>query len=204
MELVELIDRAIAARGADAEDDARAVRLDAERFRALAAVAELLPPGPATGDLAAWLAARERFITYDASAGRHRLRPEPLRRAHERHRMDHAAAAEPILWTLAESGFPGECEGSLTCYVARTDAAEGEYLRWYPEGRHVREAVRRITENAGWWESRIRTGLGFDASTHCREIAPLFGTLRFALESAADAGRDEAIRRLDAARAPCR
>jgi hypothetical protein len=200
LELVALIERVHASR----PEETRAARLDLQRLQALTMVLEALPFGADPGgDLRTWLADRDRFVVYHDEAGRYILRPEVIRKLHERHRANGAAAAEEILWLLVENGFPGACEGTLTCYIARTDAAEGDYLRWYPEGRHVDAAMRRVMERAAWWKTRVESGLGFDAATECRDIAPLLGAIRFGVETATHPDRQKAVALIDAVRWRC-
>lgn len=183
---------------------ARAARLEWRRLQAMTAVLEALPFGAAQAPPAtAWLLARERFVTYHDVAGRFILRPEVIRQAHERHRLVDVRSAEEILWMLVENGFPGECEGTLACYVARTDAAEGEYLRWYPEGRHVDAAMRRVMERAAWWKTRVDSRLGFDPETECRDVSPLLATLRFGVGTATHPDRAKAIALIDDVRWRC-
>lgn len=202
MELAAFVERLVPAPPVTTLGPDRASRLEYFKLKAWSAVLEALPFGADPGDVGrAWLTPRTRHFVYDDSRGRYILRPEIIRQAHDRHQR--GKSAEDLLWLLVSNGFAGECEGQLACYIGRTDAAEGLYLRLYPEGRHVEVAMRRILERAAWWKSRVETRFGFDPAAECKDITPVLGTLRFGLESARHPDRAKAVALVDEIRWRC-
>ncbi len=57
-----------------------------------------------------------------------------------------AAIGERIAWEASLVPLGGECEGDLSCNLGSLDLTVGEYLRRYPKGAHVREALNQISE----------------------------------------------------------
>ncbi|MEZ5315978.1 MAG: SH3 domain-containing protein [Vicinamibacterales bacterium] len=188
--------------GAPTFGDEGAARLELYWWKALEATLEAMPYGAhPSASLDAWLAAHEREVAYHDTKGRYVLKPEALHRAHDRWRG--TSAAEDLLWLAVANGYPGECEGLLSCYIARADGAEGEYVRWYPEGRHLDEAMRRLLEQAAWWKLRVEQRYGFEPTLECREITPLLATLRFGVETASHPDRQKMVALIDDVRWRC-
>ena len=107
------------------------------------------------------------------------------------------------MWLAVSNGFAGECEGVLRCYIGRTDATDAEYLRAYPEGRHVDDVIRRLQERAVWWTSRMTPVYGFNASL-CGELSPMIENLKFAVATATHPDRNATIAGLDEVARRCR
>ena len=53
---------------------------------------------------------------------------------------------ENVAWAAAENPTPGECEGYINCHLYRLRVTVGEYLNFYPNGKHSREALKTITD----------------------------------------------------------
>jgi hypothetical protein len=198
LELVALLER-VMGESMTAEQTGR---FALARFRAVGAVIEAMPAGAKPGEkYQAWIDAHAPVIEYHHVTGRYILRAEALLKAHDRHQR--ASAAEELMWLAVSNGFAGECEGLLRCYIGRTDATDGDYLRAYPEGRHVDDVIRRLQERAAWWTSRMTAVYGFDTS-QCGELAPMIENLKFAVGTATHPDRNATIAGLDEVARRCR
>ncbi len=54
--------------------------------------------------------------------------------------------SEEIAWEAANNPIPGECEGYTNCYIYLVRATDGEYLHFYPNGKHAEQALKHITD----------------------------------------------------------
>lgn len=51
---------------------------------------------------------------------------------------------EQIAWEGAKTQLPGECEGYVNCHIFLIRMTDGEYLNYYPNGKHSTEALTNI------------------------------------------------------------
>lgn len=54
--------------------------------------------------------------------------------------------SEEIAWRAANNPIPGECEGYTNCYIYLVRVTSGEYLHFYPNGKHAEQALKHITD----------------------------------------------------------
>lgn len=54
--------------------------------------------------------------------------------------------SEDIAWQAARNPIPGECEGYTNCYIYLVRVTDGEYLNFYPNGKHAAQALKHITD----------------------------------------------------------
>jgi hypothetical protein len=54
--------------------------------------------------------------------------------------------AETIAWEAANLPMPGECEGDDLCMTMAFNTSLGRYLKLYPKGKHVAQALDRLIE----------------------------------------------------------
>ena len=54
--------------------------------------------------------------------------------------------SEEIAWQAARNPIPGECEGYTNCYIYLIRVTDGEYLNFYPNGKHAEQALKHITD----------------------------------------------------------
>lgn len=80
------------------------------------------------------------FVNHEP-AGQWIVRHDYILAVHEE--FKDTAAADDILWFATENGLPGECEGDPSCHAVVANMLYGDYLRRYPSGRHVDDAVER-------------------------------------------------------------
>lgn len=89
-----------------------------------------------------WIKAHEARIVYSEPGGMWLVRLDGFWELEKEYRA--LPIGERIAWEAAQYGLPGECEGYLPCYFATILLREGVYLRLYPSGAHVGEAIGRI------------------------------------------------------------
>lgn len=53
---------------------------------------------------------------------------------------------EEIAWQAANNPIPGECEGYTNCYIYLVRVTDGEYLNFYPNGKHAEQALKQIAD----------------------------------------------------------
>lgn len=53
---------------------------------------------------------------------------------------------EEIAWQAAQNPIPGECEGYTNCYIYLVRVTDGEYLNFYPNGKHAEQALKQIAD----------------------------------------------------------
>lgn len=53
---------------------------------------------------------------------------------------------EEIAWQAARNPIPGECEGYTNCYIYLIRVTDGEYLDFYPNGKHAEQALKQIAD----------------------------------------------------------
>lgn len=91
---------------------------------------------------ASWLKTHEARIVYSEPGGMWLVKSDGFWDLEKKYRT--LPIGERIAWEAAQCGLPGECEGYLPCYFATMLMTEGEYLKLYPSGAHVGEAIGRI------------------------------------------------------------
>lgn len=90
-----------------------------------------------------FLAANEAEAVYSEPSGQWLVRSEKFWALREKFEI--LPIAEEIAWTAAQNPIPGECEGYINCYLYSLRTTEGEYLNFYPNGKHSREALKNLT-----------------------------------------------------------
>lgn len=180
LELIALIDRI----KEDMPDPEAAGRIALYRLRAMAGAARSGRHSyrPKSDVVAAWLAVNADALVDNEPGGQWMLRREAILAERDRH--PGTRAADDIAWFAAENGLPGECEGDLPCYIAVADSLQGEYLRTYPAGRHVWQAVDRLLSRTPWWSTVARDRRLFSPATDCPRLAEPLASLRTAVDGA--------------------
>lgn len=82
-------------------------------------------------------------IVYSEPAGQWYVNAKRLWELHAKNK--NKPVGEEIAWQAAQTSLPGECEGYINCHVYTLRVTEGEYLNFYPAGKHSREALLNIT-----------------------------------------------------------
>ncbi len=123
-------------------DEARA-DIAYKRFQFTAAALKAIPFGK--GDQFPYknfIKANEKDVVYSEPSGEWYVRTESLWDLHEK--FVKTPLAEEIAWTAANTTIPGECEGYINCYLYNIRAQDGEYLNFYPNGKHAQQALINI------------------------------------------------------------
>ena len=82
-------------------------------------------------------------IVYSEPAGQWFINSKLLWELHAKNK--NKPVGEEIAWQAAQTALPGECEGYINCYLYKLRVTDGEYLNFYPAGKHSREALLNIT-----------------------------------------------------------
>ncbi len=82
-------------------------------------------------------------IVYSEPAGEWYINSKLLWELHAKNK--NKPIGEEIAWRAAQTPLPGECEGYINCYLYKLRVTDGEYLNFYPSGKHSREALLNIT-----------------------------------------------------------
>lgn len=89
-----------------------------------------------------FLQKNEKEIIYSEPAAEWLVRLDEFWRLHGQYK--NLPIAEEIAWQAANNPIAGECEGYINCYLYKLRATFGEYLNFYPNGKHSREALAQI------------------------------------------------------------
>ena len=125
-------------------DDAKA-EMNLKRLRVLSLALKSIPA--AKSDDAPYdnfLKANEKEIVYSEPGSQWFVRSEILWDLRTRYAK--LPIAEEIAWDAAQNPIPGECEGYVNCYLYQIRATSGEYLNFYPNGKHSKEALKNLTD----------------------------------------------------------
>ncbi len=187
-------------------DAQAAARFDLYRLRAVATVLATIRLNLGKHDpYLSWLDRHKDLIAYDEPGGRWLLSNAAVWQIHDQHAD--TAAADEIAWLAAKTGLPGECTGSLVCYVEALNKLDGEYLRRHPTGRHVDEAAAKIKEVADQLAAapRAQSLYVFDRTRDCAALTHAADGLGAAVSGAAVAksGKADATQSLAALRSTC-
>ena len=127
---------------ASAETDS--AELEFKRLKLLAKILRLIPVEKSNeNQYKNFTVKNEDEIVFSEPSGEWSVRSQILWQLHARHK--NKPIGEDIAWYAAQIPLPGECEGYINCYVYKLRVTEGEYLNFYPAGKHSREALLNIT-----------------------------------------------------------
>jgi len=182
-----------------------AARFDLYRLRALNAALAVVGKGQGTAEpYVTWLGSYSNLFVYDEPARRWMLSNAAVWKIHDLHPT--TAAGDDIAWIATTTGLPGECRGSLTCYVQTLNRLHGEYLRKYPAGRHAAEAVDAIKTTADRLTSTTGSKLlySLDRTRDCGTLSGTLDELRTAVTSTSAPPKDAALQSLATLRGLCK
>ncbi|MEB4591916.1 SH3 domain-containing protein [Candidatus Thiothrix sp. Deng01] len=94
---------------------------------------------------AAWIKQQGKNVFYTEPSAEYLVDPRNYWKLADRHKQD--AIGDAIAWQAANAFVGGECEGFISCMSARSQMMEGEYLKRYPKGKHVEEALQDVNGN---------------------------------------------------------
>ena len=125
-------------------DDAKA-EMNLKRLRVLSLALKSIPAAKSDeSPYDNFLKANDKEIVYSEPGGQWFVRSEILWDLRER--FAKLPIAEEIAWDAAQNPIPGECEGYVNCYLYQVRATSGEYLSFYPNGKHAKEALKNLTD----------------------------------------------------------
>ncbi len=86
-----------------------------------------------------FLDAHKEDVIYSEPSGEWYVRSEKFWELHEKYKQ--YKIGETIAWQAAGNPTAGECEGYINCHLYRLRVTRGEYLNFYPNGTHSKEAL---------------------------------------------------------------
>ncbi len=127
-----------------AGDETESAELEFKSFKMLEKVLKLIPLDKLNDNPYKNFATKNSGeIVYSEPAGQWFVNAKRLWELHAKNK--NKPVGEDIAWQAAQTSLPGECEGYINCYVYLLRATDGEYLNFYPAGKHSREALLNIT-----------------------------------------------------------
>lgn len=93
---------------------------------------------------AAWLKQLGDNAFHSEPSDSYLVNPQNFWKLADRHAKD--AIGDAIAWQAANAFIGGECEGFISCVSRRSLIMEGEYLKRFPHGKHVEEALKATNE----------------------------------------------------------
>jgi uncharacterized protein YgiM (DUF1202 family) len=110
---------------------------------ALASALKAIPFGKSNSSpYKEFLSKHKADIIYSEPAGEWYVRSENFWALHQRYKK--YRIGETIAWTAAGNPTAGECEGYINCHLYRLRITQGEYLNFYPNGKHSLEALQDV------------------------------------------------------------
>ena len=91
-----------------------------------------------------WLKANEANLIYSDPAGQWFVKADLFWNLHKKYST--MAIADQIAWEAANTSLGGECEGYVPCHLSRLNITNGRYLKLYPQGAHLEEALNQMQE----------------------------------------------------------
>jgi hypothetical protein len=126
-----------------------------------------------------WLKANETSVLYSEPAGSWFLKSDLLWALRKKYAT--LPIAERIAWEASQNPVGGECEGYVPCHIARVNMTTGEYMKLYPRGAHVDEALGQIAEEVKSLVEYGKDNQDKPTADERKEAAPEFATLRATL-----------------------
>ncbi len=142
-----------------------------------------------------WIKAREKILVYSEPAGQWLVRNDLFWDLQKKYSA--LTVAEQIAWAAASNILPGECEGYIPCHLYAFNQTEGRYLKLYPRGPHVNEAVDNLADMLEGFVREIKTAAPPDA-TDRTEAQKELRELRAVVTKTAAQKKAVVLRQLDA------
>lgn len=115
-----------------------------KRLFVLRAALDSIPPDKADkSPYKEFLKDNEDEVIFSEPAGRWYIRSNVFWELHSRYSS--YKIGDEIAWQAALNPMPGECEGYINCHIYSLRATVGEYLNFYPNGKHSKEALNNLT-----------------------------------------------------------
>ncbi|NNE98483.1 MAG: hypothetical protein HKN25_05620 [Pyrinomonadaceae bacterium] len=81
-------------------------------------------------------------VVYSEPAGEWYVRANNYWELHARYKKH--KVGQDIAWEASNASLPGECEGYVVCHINKIRVTSGEYLNFYPNGKHSKQALTDI------------------------------------------------------------
>lgn len=91
-----------------------------------------------------WLKTNEVNLVYSDPAGQWFVKADLFWNLHKKYST--LSIADQIAWEAATTSLGGECEGYVPCHLSRLNVTTGRYLKLYPQGAHIEEALTQMQE----------------------------------------------------------
>ena len=194
----EVFEFLTAARG-EAKDEKTKADLSFKRYLALRSALRAVPSGKSEENpYKDFLRKNDEEIVYSDPSAEWLVRANLLWELYSAYPK--LPISEEIAWQAARNPIPGECEGYTNCYIYLIRVTDGEYLNFYPNGKHAEEALKHITDflkpiAADAVEKKIYAA---PADTSDRaDFNQLLNELRGIISKLSYAGKSEAIQQIN-------
>jgi hypothetical protein len=103
----------------------------------------------------AWLKANESSLVYSEPSGMWLVKSDLFWNLQKKYVA--LPIADQIAWEGAKNYLPGECETDISCHLGALNRMEGKYLKLYPKGAHVEEALSGLLEDLDGLTELLKT-----------------------------------------------
>ncbi|MBI3654641.1 MAG: SH3 domain-containing protein [Acidobacteria bacterium] len=142
----------------------------------------------------AWLKANEKSMVYSEPSGMWLVQSDLFWALQKKYAT--LAIADQIAWEGAKNYIPGECEGYIPCHLGLLTMTDGQYLKLYPKGAHVNEALDSIIEMLEGLTDILKTIEKPDA-TDRKEANPSIAELQTVINKTTSAKKAKALQMLN-------
>lgn len=127
----------------EASEEKTKADLSFKRYNALRCALRSVPSGKSDENpYRDFLQKNDEEIVYNEPAGEWLVRANLLWELHSAYSK--LPIGEEIAWQAANNPIPGECEGYTNCYIYLVRVTNGEYLNFYPNGKHAEQALKHL------------------------------------------------------------
>lgn len=129
----------------EATDEKTKADFSFKRYLALRCALKALPSGKSDAEpYKDFLKKTDEEIVYSEPSAEWLVRANLLWELHSA--FAKLPIGEEIAWQAARNPIPGECEGYTNCYIYLVRVTDGEYLNFYPNGKHAEQALKHISD----------------------------------------------------------
>jgi hypothetical protein len=103
----------------------------------------------------AWLKTNEASLVYSEPSGMWLVKSDLFWALQKKYAT--LPIADEIAWEGAKNSLPGECEGDISCNLSALNMMDGKYVKLYPKGAHIEEALASVIEVLGGLTESLKT-----------------------------------------------
>jgi hypothetical protein len=141
----------------------------------------------------AWLKANASSLVYSEPSGMWLVKSDLFWNLQKKYIA--LPIADQIAWEGAQNYLPGECESDISCHLSALNRMEGKYLKLYPKGAHVEEALSSLLEDLEGLTELLKTSEKPGAEER-KYAAKDLAELRASITKTTSAKKAQALQRL--------